>query len=782
VPALLTTARYTFSLRLPLLDPQIIGVYVRRLHLAFRSTAFEELCTLVTHLVGWTKSLSSETAVMLPQWAYVLPAATLKAHIHSLTKQVEEGSILVSPRRHMEELLQFAPQVPQVHYLGLLHHLHKRSYEEALESFHRYFDLLRAASASAAATGALTPKEATRAPTQWASLNLAALQLSFCQRVQAVAAIQEAVRSAQQQEDNICLAYALLWIYQTQAGSGADAWGGPPPEPNDGSGGDEPAPAAVGMQRQHALVQRCLSRAHELGLQELASLASQALALRCIDVAATSIDGAEPVTPPANPAPTLSVGRSPCLPPVPLALPGVLPSMPTAQPPPLHCWESLRCGAEGCGGSVQLVRAIAWERFGESRLANLYAGLQLKLYRCHADGFDFGGVPPSPQQAAVTANDAANAGGAIMPRSLSFGSHQVRATLTDRIIGACKLAVMVMAQQGEHAALHTLLALRERCFSPPLKAIWLQHTGDVLLRGALIRGEKRRAGALVAQQKELLVVADGPCDSTWEHELEWLLQQDELLEVLTKADAFAKRPATGRGAGAASPKAMLLLVQAKAHAKGGEPLSAMPHALAAMALAEKASLHGLYGAAALELVAVQLNIDAARALSLLQRVRALVMRNGSAYEMARLKLLSAQCRLAMLPPHSEARPLHVEQLQPHILPALADALGGFGRLRCHSEVASLLYIRARIWHSVDSIELRDRDAQAFARAEQEAMLAASRAVGRMLDCARVGALEGHMVELKSFDEAAFYTAGGGVNREEHREKDGAALAPPTRQS
>ena len=77
-------------------------------------------------------------------------------------------------------------------------------------------------------------------------------------------------------------------------------------------------------------------------------------------------------------------------------------------------------------------------------------------------------------------------------------------------------------------------------------------------------------------------------------------------------------------------------------------------------------------------------------------------------------------------------------------------------------VASLLYIRARIWHSVDSIELRDRDAQAFARAEQEAMLAASRAVGRMLDCARVGALEGHMVELKSFDEAAFYTAGGGV--------------------
>ena len=50
-------------------------------------------------------------------------------------------------------------------------------------------------------------------------------QLCFGQRDQAVAAIQEAVRSAQQQEDNVCLAHALLWMYHAQAGAGADAWG-----------------------------------------------------------------------------------------------------------------------------------------------------------------------------------------------------------------------------------------------------------------------------------------------------------------------------------------------------------------------------------------------------------------------------------------------------------------------------------------------------------------------------------------------------------------------------
>ena len=129
-------------------------------------------------------------------------------------------------------------------------------------------------------------------------------------------------------------------------------------------------------------MQRCLARAHELCLPELAALASQALALISIDAAATALEGAEPVTPPATPEPTLSVGRAPCLPPVALSLPGPLPSMPAAQPPPLHSWESLRCGAEGCGGAVQLVRASAWERFGESRLASLYAGLQLKFHTC----------------------------------------------------------------------------------------------------------------------------------------------------------------------------------------------------------------------------------------------------------------------------------------------------------------------------------------------------------------------------------------------------------------
>ena len=135
--------------------------------------------------------------------------------------------------------------------------------------------------------------------------------------------------------------------------------------------------------------------------------------------------------------------------------------------------------------------------------------------------------------------------------------------------------------------------------------------------------------------------------------------------TIKSRESLTKNPAVQAGRFTlVTPKAMLLLMQAKAHALGGEPLSAMPPALAAMALAEKASLLGLRAAAALELVAVQLNVDPPRALSLLSRVRAQIMRNGSAFEVARLQLLSAQCRLAMLPPHSDSNPLRIEQLQP----------------------------------------------------------------------------------------------------------------------
>ena len=70
----------------------------------------------------------------------------------------------------------------------------------------------------------------------------------------------------------------------------------------------------------------------------------------------------------------------------------------------------------------------------------------------------------------------------------------------------------------------------------------------------------------------------------------FLLQDGNLLEGLLLAEATAKRPATGCGAGSSSPSVVCLLMQAKAHALGGAPLNALPHALSAMALCQSNSL------------------------------------------------------------------------------------------------------------------------------------------------------------------------------------------------
>lgn len=143
-----------------------------------------------------------------------------------------------------------------------------------------------------------------------------------------------------------------------------------------------------------------------------------------------------------------------------------------------------------------------------------------------------------------------------------------------------------------------------------------------------------------------------------------LPQEGKLLEAVLKAEEFSKLPPTGRGAGGSYPAAVCLLmqerpgkergmdelgsggegkcvgmgsreeseletrsvshaamcfpVQAKAHSIGGSPLKALPPALSAIALCEEHSLHSLHAAAVLLLVSVELELDATRALALLQ--------------------------------------------------------------------------------------------------------------------------------------------------------------------
>lgn len=162
----------------------------------------------------------------------------------------------------------------------------------------------------------------------------------------------------------------------------------------------------------------------------------------------------------------------------------------------------------------------------------------------------------------------ADATSGVQQRPILIGIDQARPSQTDRILAACKLvravrwnpdtsavaaqtacsragwhtvargvchvttscscvdapggaqAVLALPERGEVAALQMLLELRKWCDGvAPLRNLWLQHTIDVLVQGALLRGELRRAAELVEQQRAVLEATDGPSDATWHSEL-----------------------------------------------------------------------------------------------------------------------------------------------------------------------------------------------------------------------------------------------------------------------
>jgi len=135
-------------------------------------------------------------------------------------------------------------------------------------------------------------------------------------------------------------------------------------------------------------------------------------------------------------------------------------------------------------------------------------------------------------------------------------------------------------------------------------------------------------------------------------------------------------------------------------------------------------------------------------------VLAQIMRNGSAYHIAQLQFLVAKGHLATLPSFSKAQPPKLEQLEVHVLPALAAALDGFTKLRCHREVAQLLYHRARVYHTLGDVAKRGQDAALFARAEALSAQAAARPCGQLLEFAAPGALEAHLEQLSALDAEA----------------------------
>ena len=124
--------------------------------------------------------------------------------------------------------------------------MHSRDFAQALDDLHRYFDMF--------ATGGIN--------VQYAVLNLAALHLHFGHLEEAMHAINETVRVAQQSNDATALAFAVAWLLRVvQAQNGTRTTRRPP---------------SHDAKEEERMLRRCFSCASEEELPHLACITALA--------------------------------------------------------------------------------------------------------------------------------------------------------------------------------------------------------------------------------------------------------------------------------------------------------------------------------------------------------------------------------------------------------------------------------------------------------------------------------------------------------------------------
>lgn len=119
----------------------VLGIFSRRLLLSFRQSTFETLCTLTTQFQQWVRASPPTTEIKAPNaegdtappWAHSLPLKQLEARVNRLVNLVEGGTVLelADLQPQVEQLRMHAAQLPQVHYLQMLLHVHERSFDQA---------------------------------------------------------------------------------------------------------------------------------------------------------------------------------------------------------------------------------------------------------------------------------------------------------------------------------------------------------------------------------------------------------------------------------------------------------------------------------------------------------------------------------------------------------------------------------------------------------------------------------------------------------------------------
>lgn len=598
---------------------------------------------------------------------------------------------------NLTQLEKLAPEMVRAHYLRYLNHLQQSDYPATMDDLHRYFDYSAGMGGMSSAAGGPS-SDSSVGRFQAGLLSLGSMHAHFGHVDQAMQALNEAVRIAQQYNDDACLAHALAalchMLFDVGAGDETYAKGESAGLRDLGTG------PSLGIQQQLLLLlRRCLRRALELKLPQLVAFSRLALAKfdlkhvqRFSSLGGLENDG-ELGTSPLEVCKTLRL--SPYLLGDAISN-GMSGNHATANQQqrgnnvngsnqPLTAttggaWTSLtgRLGRISdtvvkLAGTSHLLRAASWELYGSVPLVRVSALLHAT---CYAD---------------VASSD-------------------------DVLLSYVKLAQHLAAFKGYAAAQPAFSLAATKFPNSWVRTAQLQLIHD----HALHRGELKLAqvacGELAATAAPAIGVdMERKTEATFRH-IRTLLVSGHLDEAAGVARLLFS---SCYKASMQLESVLVLLLLADIHKTADSAVTGLPYALAGLTLCQVFSLDYLQASAKVTLAELWLGLGvghAQRALHLLQQCLPMVLGHGGLELRARTNLALARCYLS---DPSFAAEAHLET----VLDLLQQAAEEFEILEDYALAGEAYYLQALAFDRWGCVEERNVAAKAFQRCMQSLNLA-----------------------------------------------------------
>ncbi|KAH9502776.1 Anaphase-promoting complex subunit 5 [Bulinus truncatus] len=221
----------------------VMGIYIRRMELAYNEMSFSQVVDIYNRVKryyeagfpeskeeversSWRKSSLvgiSESALsmsLLEERPVSEPSSgnfSKKQAEYFIANQAlmlshHEGKALAPNelQQRLSCILSDNPDLAEAHFLSYINSLRVKEYCTAIHSLYHYFD--RKASMPVDTSQNKKRGVLDEVAMRYAALNLASLQFRFGNKEECRAALREAIRMAQESNDQICLQHALVWL------------------------------------------------------------------------------------------------------------------------------------------------------------------------------------------------------------------------------------------------------------------------------------------------------------------------------------------------------------------------------------------------------------------------------------------------------------------------------------------------------------------------------------------------------------------------------------------